>query len=245
MFELMRALGLVDDENLAPVTGGLGDTHEDGKDKRVSSVITQLGRPAMTYICCNEIKAGEPCLFDDPEHKTVVACCSYSEHCEETFQMKAAKADLQMEEHPHWQGLIGKVHVNFEKGFDFDPGFQADNFKDEGAEAWVFTNRKGVIRDGAKGFPLTGMGCLLGGITGDLFVLLVPVDGLLKQGVALPDVLTHLETQTGLKFMQSECILTLVRVGSVLYVPYGWQPLVIYYGNSTDKEWRTGFCHQC
>jgi hypothetical protein len=61
----------------------------------------------------------------------------------------------------------------------------------------------------------------------DTSIIALPVEPILKEGIAVADIAKFLETQVGSKYCADHAVLCKVEVGEVLWVPYGMLPLVM------------------
>lgn len=145
-----------------------------------------------------------------------------------------------LSEHDDQGGVMSKL--------DLDMGEEAKNvsifegatlWEERGSAPWLVCWRPWRWRFSPPGWPLLGMGALVKPLpsAGVYFLFLIaPVAEVLKAGIALPDLSSHLLTESGLSYTASFLKVVRVEDGATLWVPYGWVCIPLAYDNIDKKS---------
>lgn len=115
---------------------------------------------------------------------------------------------------PSWNTTLGDIVM------DGDPG----------SSPWVFSSRAHRLRYGPHAWPLPGVGAFFGVASEadlDVFVLGLPVQSIMEQGILVKDLPGFLESDSGAAFMENDAVLFPMRHGDLGWVPYGWIPMMV------------------
>jgi hypothetical protein len=162
----------------------------------------------------------------------------------DSIEAKTDELRNAMTQNPTWVGAMGRTVMDpkaLHKVLAPYMALHGVGMAMPGNEPWLAVHKAGAYRYGAGATPLPGVGCLIWpGTLASHYVLLLPVKPILANGIALRDVKSFLETESGLKFLKDHCVVVPFAIGAVLYVPYGYVYLPLFYDTaSTEGSLKT------
>ena len=145
-------------------------------------------------------------------------------------------------ESPSWKGA-GVIVECTTREHDYSQWPQSEKMFEANDEAncpWMTAVRPWAWRWGRQGWPLPGFGAWVQPFANDLDImaLLIPVGGVVKQGISLKDVQSFFETPVGLKYVSEQCQLVRLPPGCLAWIPYGMVavPVVVEHEAAEDKD---------
>ena len=128
---------------------------------------------------------------------------------------------------PPWGGcMVPWAHGDY----DFDTWSlgkgKVEYSSHKGAAPWLVSCRQAHWRYGPWAWPFPGVGCFVQSLSPDsteVFILVVPVTAVIKQGIAAKDMQTFMGTASGKKVLKEEVQVVKLQAGdsAALWVPYG------------------------
>jgi hypothetical protein len=128
-------------------------------------------------------------------------------------------------EHPTWKGAMIRVDTCSE--YEFKDWPEAADFLsvgDIGNSPWATCAKPWAWRYGPFAWPMPGFGSWVQAseTAFDITLLIVPVEGVVKQGIALKDLPSFLETPSGSTYAADSAIVLKLPPGAVAFVPFGF-----------------------
>jgi hypothetical protein len=108
---------------------------------------------------------------------------------------------------------------------------------DVGASAWLNVCKANHFRFGPNCHPLAGFAQFISVETAAMYLITLPIEPLLTQGIALPDLASFLETQRGEAFSKAHVRVYAVDVGDVLFVPNGFLTIPLFSNADVKQSW--------
>ena len=135
-----------------------------------------------------------------------------------------------------WPGAMKQL-LNTVSDFSKVLEIEGWDAKAPGQQPWIVSMKKDAWRWGPAAFTLPGVATCVQALTKGVVLTLVPLQGLLNNGIHPADLAAHLETDTGQSFFKDHCVCIRLSAGSVAYIPMGWAVSPLCAGDDIgDKE---------
>ena len=161
-------------------------------------------------------------------------------------KITSSNASMMNEQNVAWTGLLCVVEGKWADDFKFDknvPELKDLMFtKDVGGSAWVNVCKANHWRFGPNCHPLAGFAQFISCQTAAMYITTLPIQPLLGQGIALPDVASFLETERGATFCKAHVKTWALDVGDVLFVPNGFLPIPLFSNPDVKQSWGHLWC---
>ena len=126
---------------------------------------------------------------------------------------------------------------------DFSPmrAVKAAHLDHSGASPWLVALRMYALRYGPQAMPLVGIGCFVRscGKTPVSFIAL-PAEEVLSRGIALPDLMAYVETESGQEVLNDFGKIIHVSASVTAWLPYGWISIPVKWEDPNSKDMEDG-----
>lgn len=155
------------------------------------------------------------------------------------LKKKWAILEKSLEESPKWTGAM--VRLPFaclsETVEELKLGVEVLSITEPSAAPWLVALRPHTWRWGPNNFPLPAIGAFVKALTDNLALLLLPADGILEKGIALPDAGAFFETESGKKFLTDSLKVVTLSKGEVCWVPTGCVAAPLFLGDDGSQKY--------
>lgn len=96
-----------------------------------------------------------------------------------------------------------------------------------GTEPWIMNGRPWAARCGPSAFPLPGFGCWVQAHNDNVthMLILIQAHSVLEQGISLSDIMSFLDTPTGLDMFTDSSYTVAIGPNEMVWIPYGYIPI--------------------
>lgn len=156
-------------------------------------------------------------------------------------KVTSTNASMMNEQNVAWTGLLCVVEGKWGDDFKFDkdvPELKDLLYtKDAGGSAWLNVCKANHWRFGPNCHPLAGFAQFISCLTAAMYIITLPIQPLIGQGIALPDLASFLETERGATFCKAHVKTWAVDVGDVLFVPNGFLAIPLFSNPDVKQSW--------
>ncbi|CAK0887899.1 unnamed protein product, partial [Prorocentrum cordatum] len=181
----------------------------------------------------DHIIPGRICLWTSVDNSTRKMIAEISSDVEKTE--KSLMDAISSLDNKSWAGCMGRVQLGHDQITEFvehaveDPSEKhLEIMSEKGGVPWLTFVRPYTWRAGPNQCPLPGMAAVFVAKTDSIVVQIVDASDVVKNGVALTDLKKFMDTAEGGKTYQKKSHVFKLRVGDVLFVPFGFIMMPIY-----------------
>ena len=130
---------------------------------------------------------------------------------------------------------MGRIAYGKDGGADLNvASYKPPHVGEPGHEAWLFTQRRNITREGPEAYPLPGISASFVPVDVAFTFLTFPMASLLESGVSMPNIQHYLERPGGSQFFLQHGKVVRVPKLHTLFVPHGL--MVIPFWMNLDKK---------
>jgi len=159
------------------------------------------------------------------------------EKLQAAIDMKMSALAAVLRQNPNWSGAWGNVSGLKLSQPDHAMG-TFEHAESDNMDWWLMCCRRNRKRHGPQGIHMDGFGCLYYVVDHDVTLLLTPMDKMLQQGIAGPDMEAFLETKQGQALLESHAVVMKVPAKHWAWVPWGFQThcIALYISKTAGRK---------
>ena len=152
-------------------------------------------------------------------HQSICECMQgVAEVTEQKFERLKTKLGINW----NWSGAMTNFDSTLAGLKDVDFGTEVMQQCASSSAPWYVAFKTASTRIGPHCWPWPGVGCVVFAVTDHVCLALCPIEPILASGIMMRDLLSHLNTPTGVQYLNKRVKMVWLQQNDVLWVPYGF-----------------------